>query len=509
MSGTLGPRELDLLAAYLDGELTAEQDGELAEIAASRPEFMLELRRFLVFDDALNQLGREERSTEAFLRALRLRRSPMMRAPAGHRRGRPRLAPRGRWGTWRTRLLAMAAVLLIATLAALVRPEAPAPPPAQAAQAAPAIASAARLVAAAAGSRIERSGGSASAMAGTALLAGDLVVTPEATLAFDDGSRVRLRDATVRLGGGSTTLALVLGRLDAEIVPRSGRDPFAISTGQSLVTVIGTRFRLQADGTTSRLAVTEGTVRFSGLDADPSPLVVGAGQAATCTGRPQALGLDAGLIGHWRLDDGSGQKAASAVAGTGPGTIVRARWEADGLAFDGVDAHVVLPLSPALRAATMESYSVSANVRPQPVPAGRDEDKLNQVIVGRTGYTAGLYYREDGRFMMQHFLADRLSCAAHSRSAYPAGTWHHLVGVVDHEQRSTRLYVDGRQVGSLTWTTNGPPFDHEDQTWKIGINRPSGGPARWAAAGVIADVRIYQRALGADEVAALAILEAR
>ena len=52
--------------------------------------------------------------------------------------------------------------------------------------------------------------------------------------------------------------------------------------------------------------------------------------------------------------------------------------------------------------------------------------------------------------------------------------------------------------------TGGAARDFKNETWKIGIALPSGGPQRLSADGIVDDVRIYSRALQAGDLKTIA-----
>ena len=76
-------------------------------------------------------------------------------------------------------------------------------------------------------------------------------------------------------------------------------------------------------------------------------------------------------------------------------------------------------------------------------------------------------------------------------------------GVVDRAAGSVKLYLNGEEKGSGEFTANAAARKYEKTTWKIGIGNPGADQYAWPAKGLVDDVRIYNKALGAAEVKGL------
>jgi hypothetical protein len=114
---------------------------------------------------------------------------------------------------------------------------------------------------------IIRNGHDLAAEAGFRLRTGDIINIPSATIAaiqYDDGtrlvfgadSRVRMDELT-RLNGASKNLTLTRGSLTAHVAKQQRKKSLFITTPAAKLRVLGTRFTLTADATTSRLDVIE------------------------------------------------------------------------------------------------------------------------------------------------------------------------------------------------------------------------------------------------------------
>ncbi|MEU0550478.1 LamG-like jellyroll fold domain-containing protein [Micromonospora sp. NPDC005979] len=210
---------------------------------------------------------------------------------------------------------------------------------------------------------------------------------------------------------------------------------------------------------------------------------------------------------RWNLDEGSGTSVSDASGSGRTGTV------ASGVGWgQGND-----PDDPADRAATFTagtgqqisvagtalsntaSYTVSAWVR-------LNNKDGNRTAVSKDGAsTSGFflnYVKETDRWAFSRVTSDNTSATpvrASSNTGTVAGQWTHLTGVYDTAAGQMKLYVNGIQQTS-TAATGG---------WNASGNFVI-GRAKWAGAaanvwdGDIDDVRVYGKALNADQVADLA-----
>ncbi|MEO3816538.1 LamG domain-containing protein [Plantactinospora sp. B24E8] len=205
-----------------------------------------------------------------------------------------------------------------------------------------------------------------------------------------------------------------------------------------------------------------------------------------------------GPLAQWSLDGGTtddawlGDRDATAVGAVtyGPGAVGQAA------RLDGTAAYLTAP--PAVRTDT--SFAVSAWVRLD--SAGYARAVLSQSGTNFAGYV--LWYRpEDGgrwAFGMPRSDAGYQGTDL-ATSAQPAqvGVWTQLTGVYDARARTLRLYVDGVLAGSAERTV--PDWNATGWT-QIGRTMWNGsaGVDHWP--GLVDEVRVYDRALTADEVRA-------
>jgi hypothetical protein len=114
-----------------------------------------------------------------------------------------------------------------------------------------------------------------------------------AVLAFDDHTSLALDgdSALMQVKGGegrAKEAFLARGRVTADVQPQPPGRPLLITTPQSQASVIGTRFTLTVDRTTTRLDVAHGAVRFSRLSGGETT-TVNASQYAVIADGNQAL----------------------------------------------------------------------------------------------------------------------------------------------------------------------------------------------------------------------------
>jgi len=116
---------------------------------------------------------------------------------------------------------------------------------------------------------------------------------------------------------------------------------------------------------------------------------------------------------------------------------------------------------------------------------------------------AGLLYIAGGRFMLVHWLdGSKWTSAGSWNDTHAPGAWYHVTGVVDRAAGQDRIYVDGQLKGSESWAKNSPGQESWSERWMLGkVNFYKHDI--YLARGSFADLRFYDRALEAAEVAAL------
>ncbi len=199
-----------------------------------------------------------------------------------------------------------------------------------------------------------------------------------------------------------------------------------------------------------------------------------------------------GLLAHWTLDDGGGTTAADQSGNGYHGTLDGDPLWSDGqlggaVDFDGAGDHINVGLGPAI--VGTGGFTVSAWVR--------SSANSNQVIVQQrssAGYNGQyqLHLTAAGKVRFWTF-GGTYGPIAESSATINDGQWHHVVGVRE-DDGTTKIYIDGAVDGSKA----GAPRP------LIPIDVYLGADMRGHSSfliGSLDDVRIYNRALSAAELA--------
>ena len=205
--------------------------------------------------------------------------------------------------------------------------------------------------------------------------------------------------------------------------------------------------------------------------------------------------VEKGMVGHWSFDADRGVVARDASPAGNHGTIRGARHVECGagsaLQFDGDDAFVDCgkPRSLDLRG----PLAIAAWVRPDSVP------DAERAICGKSQLSYALTYYKDGKIW---FYIGSGSNAVNA--PFEPQRWQHVAATFDGGTMA--IYINGRPAaskGSAHATVN------SDENFMIGrIRSVKEYPPVGGFAGQIDSVRVYVRALTADEVASLYASEA-
>ncbi|MGP4093856.1 LamG-like jellyroll fold domain-containing protein [Nonomuraea sp. KM90] len=200
--------------------------------------------------------------------------------------------------------------------------------------------------------------------------------------------------------------------------------------------------------------------------------------------------------GHWTLDDGQGGTAADAAAAH-PATLYGATWTTgrtgSGLRLASAYAQTTGPVVDTGRNFTVTAWArLTGNAATATVVTQEGT---------RTGGFALQYSKADDRWALTRpgTDADNAATARALSAAAPRLTeWTHLTGVYDSAAGQISLYVNGRLEGTAAvtqaWNATGP--------LTIGRGRVNGAASDYWP-GDVDEVRVYGRAMFADEVAEL------
>ena len=206
---------------------------------------------------------------------------------------------------------------------------------------------------------------------------------------------------------------------------------------------------------------------------------------------PSLLASDPSLVGAWGFDEASGATVQDASGTGNAGTISGATRTASGrfggaLTFDGVNDWVTVPDAASLRlsgAMTLEAWVY---------PTAAGGAWRTAIMKERGSDLSYALYATDGANHPAGFVYAGASKDATASSALPVNTWTHLTATYD--RTTLRLYVNGAQVATRAATSA--------ITSSTGALR-FGGNGVWGEwfTGRIDEVRVYNRALTASEVA--------
>jgi len=220
---------------------------------------------------------------------------------------------------------------------------------------------------------------------------------------------------------------------------------------------------------------------------------------------PGAAGLSAGLVGYWRFDDGGNSSQAHDLSGNGNDCSMRHMEPGNGWTDGQLGGALSLAGTGWLECAHVDAVARAASeltislwVRRAPV------HQRVQALVSRQ------LDRDSRDFFHFGFRDDLLilqSKAWNVTLAVPfphgPGRWTHVAGVIGHDRRA-RIYIDGREAGNKrTGLARGE---------RVGTPLIIGGGVNYADQisaterfeGSLDELLIYDRALGAEEIALLA-----
>ncbi|HEX8347408.1 MAG TPA: LamG-like jellyroll fold domain-containing protein [Actinoplanes sp.] len=257
------------------------------------------------------------------------------------------------------------------------------------------------------------------------------------------------------------------------------------------------------DPTYSTMVMKDQPWAYYRLGEATSPAATSVATDSSGNNRPGVhAGASNGTATWWPLDEPSGTVTADVSGAANPGTLVNAPARINGvrgpgLSFNGSNTYVQ-----GTRAAvhTNRDFTVTAWAY---LAAGGG---ANRAVVTQSGTTSyGFSLRYDGgnsRWGFATANSDTTSptvTKALSASPSVVGRWTHLAGVFDASANKSTIYVDGVAGGSVTrsagWNARG--------SLHVGTGQWNGSLSDFFN-GRVDDVRTYQRALPAGDIAKIA-----
>jgi hypothetical protein len=219
----------------------------------------------------------------------------------------------------------------------------------------------------------------------------------------------------------------------------------------------------------------------------------------TCGGvSPAADPIDPNLVGWWQLDDGSGTVAVDSSGKCVDGDLSgNPAWSKDGveggcLLFDGADDYIFFDGK-----FKLPTYTMALWFRDD-LPGQRD---IISAYAPTVLHGILLEVGADGRlrFLNRFPLGTGGGNNIYSTTTYSDGVWHHAA--ITKSLTEIALFVDGQEIGRMPDTS---VFGASEAFGvALGCLDNERGLARMFQ-GAMDDIRIYNRALAADEIKALA-----
>ncbi len=210
-----------------------------------------------------------------------------------------------------------------------------------------------------------------------------------------------------------------------------------------------------------------------------------------------------GLVGHWKMNVNGGNVLPDLSGNNNHGALMNFDWIAasgwggNGLIFDGGDYLIMPDSANSVLNITGKELTISYWVRPTGLGVNFGGIAMKADNLGSKGYGC-TYTSNKFNFFLYTNLTGYYSYATNGN--YPLNIFYFIVNVYDGV--SVKIYVNG--ILDLSSGHYGNIVGHNTKVFSIGDFILDGGTTPYANGyyvGVIYDVRIYNRALSADEVA--------
>jgi PKD repeat protein len=258
-------------------------------------------------------------------------------------------------------------------------------------------------------------------------------------------------------------------------------------------------------GTADDLTVTPNSVNVAadGLSAtlDLTEVNLSGGQYQLRVSGKNGSAPTIGLAAYWKFDEGNGTQALDSSGHNNSGVLSAPIYTSGvagtALQFNGVNDSVKFTRNATLEPTTAITVCCWANVTSTRNGVAAD-------LVRKTGpFQQGYLLRWSHNDGVLQWRLDRANnppiyvLDTQPNSAY-LNAWHHFAGTYDAASGVSRLYVDGVLHNSLTGQHGN--VEHTDDLYLMYVNYQF----QVATPGMLDDVRIYNRALSASEIAGLA-----
>ena len=293
--------------------------------------------------------------------------------------------------------------------------------------------------------------------------------------------------------------------LDHEVYTNAGR--YAIKKG-----VVMQQVRLGDDGKSVLLTTSDHTpgsvytLSFSGILVSTDKTKAKSIHQYTASPVP-------GLVGRWLsheiegdiVDDLSGFGQDARIYGE-----ISIESEGSGFYFDGSGDAMQIPWGGPLQSLTDTSFSMTVMIRTESKPSSPHGSRIFMRVGSHPAYYFGLSLTPNGRLEARVFHPDETIIRLRSEELI-LDAWYYVVMTVDVDAQELRLYLDGEPVsasprkleGELAQLWPDSPRDDRSGAYFIGSSVPDRGAGTFYDAyfhGLLADVRLYNRALNHIEV---------
>lgn len=230
---------------------------------------------------------------------------------------------------------------------------------------------------------------------------------------------------------------------------------------------------------------------------------------------------NAGLVGYWKFDEGSGATAYDSSGNENTGTLTSSPQWVNGivgtsLEFDGIDDVVMVPSSASLVVAraqnqlTLETWirptvTLDSSATPMYLITKGNEygfelnnegDAYNSPILnGKIRFCTCLVNQTTGYLQPEEIWTDT--------NVWTAGTWYHLAATYD--ENSLKIYVNGVLENSRQLTGNLWPTVYGGELYPLSIAAYTIGPHYTGGnlfffKGILDEVKVYDYARTAEEI---------
>lgn len=204
-----------------------------------------------------------------------------------------------------------------------------------------------------------------------------------------------------------------------------------------------------------------------------------------------------GLAAHWKLDATSGTTAvdSAGIADNATYSGLAGSWVAgklgNGYRFPDNDSDGKFAVSAGTELNAITGAVTVATWYFRPSFSGNGKDVLVQ-RQGQFGVMRGI-----GQELCWAGATHICDESAPASQQLGVGKWYHVAATFDDTSDQVKLYLDGVEVFATTSTTD------LNGTGEIALGRHSQWGSDWSNNAVLDDIRIYNRALSAAEIAAL------